>query len=150
MPAECVCIPPHDGRVTVQSGSANFGMKQPSAAAIAPPPTHASTETQPHAVNALVSIGSWAPLLPNVILAKPGNEMPYRHPILALSCIGIRIMKFPRATLSMASQGEIPAVTSPVASVREGTHIAMPTHSMEILYVVHVLWDTDVGARSSL
>ena len=35
-------------------------------------------------------------------------------------------------------------------SVREGTHIAMPTHSMEILYVVHVLWDTDVGARSSL
>ena len=85
VPAEAVCIPPHDGSPIVQFASKNLGAKQPIIAAKAPPPTHYCTEHQPIAVNALSSAGRCAPFIPKVSLANSGNGMPYLVPIVELS-----------------------------------------------------------------
>ena len=57
VPAEVVCMPPHEGRFMVHEGSMNLGAKQPMMAATAPPPTHACMAVQPQAVIALERVG---------------------------------------------------------------------------------------------
>ena len=80
VPSDTVCMPPHEGRLIVHSASKNLGAKQPMIAANAPPPTHDCTEHHPIAVNALSNEGRCAPFIPNVILAKRGNGIPYLVP----------------------------------------------------------------------
>ena len=60
------------------------------------------------------------------------------------------MIRLPRATFRTDNQGDTPIPISPDANDNDGIQIAIPTHNIVMLYVVHVLCDTEVGARSSL
>ena len=60
------------------------------------------------------------------------------------------MIKLPKATFNTESQGDTPIVISPDASESDGIHIDIPTQSIVIVYVVHVLSATEDGAKSSL
>ena len=60
------------------------------------------------------------------------------------------MMMLPRATFKIESHGDTPIPIRPDASDNDGIQIDIPTHSIVILYVVHVLSATVVGERSSL
>ena len=67
-----------EGRIDILINNAGFGIS--GAIEFTPPPTHDCTEHHPIAVNALSNEGRCAPFIPNVILAKRGNGIPYLVP----------------------------------------------------------------------
>ena len=60
------------------------------------------------------------------------------------------MMILPNATFKTESHGDTPMPISPDASDKDGIQIAIPTQSIVMLYVVQLLSEIEVGAKSSL
>ena len=121
------------GRAMVQVGSANLLTTMPIKAATAAPPTQLCTAHHPQATIVLEIAGTCAPTDPKVNLAKPGKGIPYLVPMCEFNCIGIRTMKFPKATFRTDSQGLIPKPIRADVRVNDGRQIAIPTHNIVML-----------------
>ena len=99
---------------------------------------------------ALSRAGICAPSVPNVSLANRGNGIPYFVPIWEFNWIGTRMITLPNATFKTESHGDTPIAISPDARDKDGIQIDIPTQSIVMLYVVQLLSEIEVGAKSSL
>src|SRR5678816_1541121 len=102
----------------------------------------------PHATNARIRAGTFAPRMPNEGRQYTGNGIPYLVPACALSTMGKRTIQLPRKMVSTACHQFIPSAMSDEASMYVGTHADIEIHSAAMSFSPHLRSRKRVGKRS--